>query len=144
MLLGQYIHTLDTKKRLSLPSQFRKELGKKVILTNGLDHAIFIYGVKEWERLAEKLSQMSIGNSDTRSFNRFMLAGASEVEVDASGRILIPDFLKKFANLGEKVVLAGVHNRVEIWNEEAWESYNTNTAGQVDTLAEKLSEVGSI
>jgi MraZ protein len=142
MLIGQYTHTLDPKKRLSLPSAFRKELGKKVVLTNGLDHSIFIYSLKEWEKVASKLGEMGIGNSDTRSFNRFMLGGASLVEVDASGRILIPDFLKKFASLGEKVILAGIHNRVEIWDEKAWESYTEKVSSEANVLAEKLSEIG--
>ena len=142
MLIGQYTHTLDPKKRLSLPSAFRKELGKKVVLTNGLDHSIFIYSLKEWEKVASKLGEMGFGNSDTRSFNRFMLGGASLVEVDASGRILIPDFLKKFAGLGEKVILAGIHNRVEIWDEKAWENYTEKVSSEANVLAEKLGEIG--
>lgn len=144
MLIGQHIHTLDPKKRISLPSQFRKELGKKLVLTNGLDRCIFVYGLEEWTHVAEKLGNTSIGSTDQRGFNRFILAGASEVEVDASGRILIPEFLKKFANLGERVVLAGVHNRVEIWDEEAWNMYQAKLTGEADVLAEKLSEVGII
>jgi MraZ protein len=144
MLIGQYTHTLDPKKRLSLPSQFRRELGKKVVLTNGLDHSLFVYSQKEWNKVAERLGELGIGNADTRSFNRFMLAGATEVEVDASGRILVPDFLKKFANLKEKVVLAGVHSRVEIWDEAAWNIYTERVGNEADTLAEKLSEIGVI
>lgn len=144
MLIGQYTHTLDPKKRLSLPSQFRRELGKKVVLTNGLDHSLFVYSQKEWNKVAERLGELGIGNADTRSFNRFMLGGACEVEVDASGRILVPDFLKKFANLKEKVVLAGVHSRVEIWDEAAWNTYTERVGNEADTLAEKLSEIGVI
>lgn len=144
MLIGQHTHTLDPKKRLSLPSQFRRELGKKVVLTNGLDHSIFVYSLKEWEKVTARLGELGIGNADTRSFNRFMLAGATEVEVDSSGRILIPDFLKKFANLSEKVVLAGVHSRAEIWDETAWNQYTAKVAGEADALAEKLSEIGVI
>ena len=144
MLIGQYTHTLDPKKRLSLPSSFRRELGKKVVLTNGLDHSLFVYSIKEWEKVAARLAELGIGNADTRSFNRFMLAGATEVEVDSSGRILIPDFLKKFANLSEKVVLAGVHSRAEIWDETAWNLYTAKVAGEADALAEKLSEIGVI
>lgn len=144
MLIGQYTHTLDPKKRLSLPSQFRRELGKKVVLTNGLDNSLFVYSIKEWEKVAARLGELGIGNADTRGFNRFMLAGATEVEVDSSGRILIPDFLKKFANLSEKVVLAGVHSRAEIWDESAWNKYTAKVADEADALAEKLSEIGVI
>ena len=103
-----------------------------------------MYSQKEWQKVASKLGDLGIGNSDTRSFNRFMLAGAVEVEVDASGRILVPEFLKKFANLSEKAVLAGVHSRVEIWDENAWQKYTQQVGNEADALAEKLSEIGVI
>ena len=144
MLLGQYTHTLDPKKRLALPSRFRKELGKLVVLTHGLDKCLFLYSISEWKRVAEKLAGLSMGAADTRGFNRFMLSGACEVEVDGAGRILIPDFLKKFAGFNEKVVIAGVHTRVEIWDESRWQEYKERIAAQADQLAEKLGEIGVI
>lgn len=142
MLLGEYTHTLDPKKRLSLPAKFRQEIGKKVVLTHGLDKCLFLYSVKQWEKIAEKLSELSTGQSDTRGFNRFMLAGAVEIEVDSLGRILLPDFLKEFAELDEKVVITGVHNRAEIWNEGRWIEYKKKIVEQADVLAEKLGEIG--
>ncbi len=142
MLIGQHLHTLDPKKRLSLPAKFRKELGKKVVLTNGLDQCIFVYAKEEWEKFAEGLGGLGIGSPNTRDFNRFILSGAEETEVDSAGRILIPDFLKEFAGLKEKVVLAGVQNRVEIWDEARWKAYTRKVSGEADTLAEKLSSAG--
>ncbi len=142
MLIGEYIHTLDAKKRLSLPAKFRKELGKKVVVTYGLDKCLFVYPVKDWERVSAKLSELSVGKSDTRGFSRFILAGAVEVDVDSIGRILIPEFLKEYSSLTSKVVFAGVYNRVEIWNETAWTDYKKKIEQQADTLAEKLGEVG--
>jgi len=144
MLIGQHTHTLDPKKRLSLPAKFRNELGKKVILTNGLDNCIFIYSLKEWQKIASKLGELSFGNANSRSFNRFLLGGAQEVDIDAAGRMLIPDFLKEFAQLKEKVVITGVQNRVEIWDETRWNTYVKNIAKEADSLAEKLGEVGLI
>lgn len=142
MLIGEYVHTLDTKKRLSLPSKFKKQFGKKVVITKGLDNCLFVYSLKEWEKISARLGALSIGQSDTRGFNRFMLAGAVEVEVDSVGRILIPEFLKDFAELKNKVVLAGIHNRVEIWDEKAWSLYKKKIERQADQLAEKLGEIG--
>ncbi len=144
MLIGQHIHTLDSKKRLSLPAKFRSELGKKVVLTNGLDNCIFVYSIKEWQKIASKLGELGFGNASTRSFNRFLLGGAQEVDIDAAGRMLIPDFLKDFAHLSEKVVLTGVQNRVEIWDEARWSAYVKGVAKEADTLAEKLGEIGLI
>src|SRR3989338_712798 len=120
MLIGEYTHVLDEKKRVSLPAKFRKELGRKIVITHGLDNCLFVYPMKSWQRVSEKLATLSMGKAQTRGFNRFMLAGAVEVDVDSIGRILIPDFLKDFARLGEKVVIAGVHDRVEIWDETRW------------------------
>lgn len=144
MLIGEHTHTLDTKKRLSLPSKFRKELGKKVILTRGLDSCIFVYSQKEWKEFSHKLSELSMGQSNTRAFNRFLLGGAVETEIDSAGRILIPDFLKDFAHLETKVVVAGIANRVELWDEETWKQYQTGVEKEADTLAEKLGEIGMI
>jgi MraZ protein len=142
MLIGEYKHTLDPKKRLSLPSKWRKELGSTLIVTRGLDNCLFVYPQAEWEKITDKIGNLPLGSADTRSFNRFFLSGAVEVEVDTVGRILVPDFLKDFAKLETKVVLAGIHDRVEIWDENRWTEYKARIEMQADSLAEKLSEIG--
>ncbi len=144
MLIGEYTHTLDEKKRISLPSKFRKELGKKVVVTHGLDNCLFLYPLKEWEKISEKLGGLSIGQADTRGFNRIMLAGAVECDIDSIGRMLIPEFLRDFAGISGKGVFAGVHSRVEIWDEGRWKAYKTKVLKQADQLAEKLGEIGVI
>ncbi len=125
-----------------MPSKWRKELGKKLVVTRGLDNCLFVYPLKEWEKITEKVAELPLGQADTRSFNRFFLSGAVEVEVDSVGRILVPDFLKEFAKLDSKVVLAGIHDRVEIWGEKAWDAYKRRIENQADQLAEKLGEIG--
>ncbi len=142
MLIGEYKHTLDPKKRLSLPSKWRKELGRELVVTRGLDNCLFVYPLLEWEKITEKIGQLPLGQADTRSFNRFFLSGAVEVEVDTVGRILVPDFLKDFATLQTNVVLAGIHNRIEIWDEDRWTEYKRKIETQADALAEKLGEIG--
>lgn len=144
MLIGQYKHDLDPKKRLTLPSKWRNFLGKKVVLTNGLDNSLFIFTIKEWEKVAEKLSQSSFGNKESRDFNRFILANAFETDVDGSGRIVIPDTLKEFAKLKEKVILAGMYSRIEIWDEDLWNSFTKKVSKEADLLASKLSGLGII
>jgi len=142
MLIGEYKHTLDPKKRLSLPSKWRKDLGRKLVLTKGLDNCLFVYPLTEWQKITEKIGQLPLGQADTRSFNRFFLSGAVEVEVDSVGRILVPEFLKDFATLETTVVLAGIHNRIEIWDEKTWSEYKRKIESQADALAEKLGEIG--
>jgi MraZ protein len=144
MLIGEYTHTLDQKKRLAIPAKWRRELGRKVVVTHGLDNCLSVYPIKEWGRVSEKLAALSLGQANTRGFNRFMLAGAVETEVDAIGRILIPDFLKAYASLGTKVVMAGVHSRLEIWDEVRWRAYKDRISKEADALAEKLGEIGVI
>jgi MraZ protein len=142
MLIGQYTHDLDPKKRLTLPSKWRTDLGKKVVVTSGLDNSLFVFPLKEWEVVAQKLAQSGLGNQDSRSFNRFILGNAFETDVDASGRIVIPDTLKAFAHLGEKVVLAGMYSRVELWDEASWKANIAKVNGEADALASKLDDLG--
>ena len=142
MLIGKYTHELDPKKRLTLPSKWRSDLGKKIVITNGLDNSLFIFPIKEWETVAQKLSQSGFGNQDSRSFNRFILGNAFETDVDAAGRIVIPDSLKNFAHLSEKVVLAGMYSRVEIWDEKSWEVNIAKVNNEADVLASKLNDLG--
>ena len=142
MLIGEYKHTLDPKKRLSLPSKWRGELGASLVVTRGLDNCLFVYPLPEWQKITDKIGELPLGTADTRSFNRFFLSGAVEVEVDSVGRILVPDFLKDFAKLESSVVLAGIHSRIEIWDEKLWETYKRSIEEQADALAEKLGEIG--
>lgn len=144
MLIGEFKHKVDDKKRISLPIKFRKEVGKKIIITRGLDNCLFLYPLKEWSNISEKLGGLGMGQSDTRGFNRFMLAGAAEINVDSVGRILIPDHLKDFAGIKGNVIFAGVHNRVEIWNEKTWNDYKTKVLKDADQMAEKLGDIGAI
>ena len=114
MLIGEYKHSLDDKKRISLPAKFRKEMGKKIVITPGLDNCLFVFTMGQWNKISEKLSQSSMLKADSRSFNRFMFGGAVEVEIDSIGRMLIPDFLIERAGLKSRVVVIGVEDRVEI------------------------------
>lgn len=143
MLIGEYTHVIDEKKRMSLPAKFRKLLGSKVVVTYGLENCLFLYPVKEWEKITEKLSTLSTGQADARAFNRLMLAGAVLLEVDSIGRVLIPDFHREYADLKTKAVVTGVHNRVEIWNDKRWNDYKKKITERADILAEKLGEIGA-
>ncbi|PCI28826.1 cell division/cell wall cluster transcriptional repressor MraZ [Candidatus Wolfebacteria bacterium] len=144
MLIGEYTHTIDDKNRLSLPSKFRKEMGKKIVVTPGLDGCLFAFTESQWKKISGELSQASMLGSDARSFNRYMFGGATEVNVDSIGRILVPDFLRKRANLKNKAIVIGVQDRIEIWNDSSWKKYKDRVEKQANTLAEKLSNVGAL
>jgi len=142
MFIGEYSYTIDAKKRLTVPPKFRKILGEKAVITRGLDNCLFLYTQKDWEELAEKLSKLPLSQADARGFSRIMLAGAMEVEIDGLGRVLIPDYLKDYAKLGKKIVVVGLYNRVEIWDEEKWNEYAQRTENQAGDIAERLKELG--
>ena len=142
MFLGEYNYNIDEKKRLAVPSRFRQKLGKKAVITRGLDNCLFLFPMKEWEKLAEKLSSMPLTQADARGFSRIMLAGAMEVNLDRLGRILVPDYLKKYAGLGKKATIAGLYNRIEIWDQKTWEMYKTKTEKEAGNIAERLKELG--
>lgn len=140
MFIGEYLHTLDQKNRVSLPAKFRKDLGRAVVITRGLDRCLFVYPKKAWEREAENYAAHATGTAAGRGLARLFLAGAMEAEVDGAGRVLVPDHLKKFAGLRGKTVIAGVANRVEIWDEAAWQSYTKAIERDADAFAEKLGD----
>ncbi len=142
MLIGEYKHNLDAKKRLSIPSKFRKELGEGAVITRGLDNCLFVFPQSAWAKLAERLGNMPIVQQDSRSFARLLLSGAVEVEFDSLGRILVPEYLKSYAGLKKIAVVAGLYTRLEIWDEEKWENYKANLEKNSDSIAEKLTELG--
>lgn len=144
LLIGEYEHTLDEKKRISLPKAFRAALGKSVVVTRGLDSCLFVFSRESWEKISGKLQSLSFVNQDTRGFNRFMLSGAAEVEIDDVGRILIPDHQKAFAGLKKKVVFTGVSDRVEIWDADRWYRYKARIDKDAERLAKKLGEIGAL
>jgi len=129
MFIGEYQHNLDSKGRLAIPAKFRDRLTGGAIITRGLDHCLFVFTSKEWEVLAQKLIAL-------------MLAGAMDVEIDKQGRILTPDYLRKYAGLKKQVAIAGLYNRIEIWDSEKWQDYKNKTEGSSDEIAEKLGELG--
>lgn len=139
MFIGEYRHTFDAKNRISLPAKFRKELGKGVIVTRGLDRCLFVYSKAAWKAETTRLGQYPTNSAAGRALSRLMLSGANEADVDSAGRILIPDYLKSFAGLRSKAVVAGVNDRVELWDEAAWLKYTAETERSADALAESLA-----
>jgi MraZ protein len=144
LLIGEYQHTLDEKKRISLPKSFRSALGKRVVITRGLDNCLFIYSRAGWDKVAEKLQSLSFVQAETRGFSRFMLSGAAEVEVDGVGRILIPEHQKEYAALKTRVVFTGISDRVEVWDADAWLRYKQRIEKDAEQMAKKLGEIGAL
>ncbi|HAO81485.1 MAG: Protein MraZ [Parcubacteria group bacterium GW2011_GWD2_43_10] len=142
MFIGEYQHSLDGKGRLQVPVKFRSDLKVGAVVTRGLDSCLFLYTKHSWEELAKKLAGLPIARSKTRAFARLMLAGAMDVEIDSQGRILLPDYLRKYAGIKRQVVVAGLYNRLELWDNARWQNYKRATEKTSGDIAEALAELG--
>lgn len=142
MLIGQYQHTIDNKKRLALPVKFRGELGVKVIVTKGVENCLVVYAEKEWEAVSQKFGNLTISQGEARAVARHLLASATEIILDKLGRILIPDYLKDYAVLKKDVVICGLSNRLEIWDSQRWENYSKDAEKGVEEIVSKLGPLG--
>lgn len=141
MFIGEFHHTLDDKGRLAVPIKFRAALAEGAVVTRGLDRSLFLYPKADWEKLAAKIAALPLGQSDTRAFARLMLAGAMDVEVDKSGRVTLPEYLRTYAGVAKNVVVTGLYDRLEIWDEDAWNAYSSKTEDAGNDIAERLGSV---
>ena len=119
MFIGEYSHAIDDKGRVAVPAKFRQLLRGGAVVTRGLDNCLVVYPKKEWTKLAEKISALPFNKQNDRSLSRFILAGAVDVDFDGQGRVTLPEYLRDFAKLSKKAVVAGLYSRLEIWNEDA-------------------------
>lgn len=142
MFIGEYHHALDDKGRVQVPVKFRAELAKGAVVTRGLDNCLFVYTKSEWTKLADKLATLPISQAKSRAFSRLMLAGAMELDIDRQGRAVLPEYLRTFALLKKKVVVAGLYNRLELWDAAIWARYRAGTEKQSSDIAETLGALG--
>jgi len=142
VFIGEYTHVLDSKGRLAIPVKFKNLLERGAVVTKGLDGCLFLYTEAEWAKLVARLNQMPISQSNSRAFARLMLAGAMPVSLDSQNRINLPNYLIAFAGLGGTAVLAGLMNRLEIWDAAKWNEYKKQTEGKSVEISEALGELG--
>jgi transcriptional regulator MraZ len=140
MLLGEYEHTIDDKNRLTLPARFREALGGGVVVTRGLDECLNVYAADEWAQIVEqRLAELDPLSREAREMERYFYSGAVEADVDKQGRVMIPAALTSYAKLARDVVVAGVRNRLEIWDREAWRKQRDEFEGSAEHVAERLA-----
>jgi MraZ protein len=142
MLIGEYKHTIDSKKRLAIPAKFREALGGKAVITRGLENCLVVYTLKEWEKMAKKIEELPTARADARDYARMIFSGACDVELDKLGRILIPDYLKNYASLKKNVTLIGMSNKIEVWDETQWQEHRKKIEDGAGDNAEGLKELG--
>lgn len=141
MFIGEFKHTTDAKGRVSIPKIFREDLGESFYITKGLDKSLFVFTQEEWDRFQVKLQGIPLTNKTGRAFTRFFYAGATKCSMDKSGRILIPQNLRDFAEIDRDTLLIGAGSRVEIWSDDVWTQYNEDELSY-DELADSMAELG--
>ncbi len=135
MFTGRYYHSIEAKGRLAIPQTFREELSSGGVITWGLDGCLFLFPASYWQKFSEKLASLSLTNPNARNLTRLLVQSASDLDLDAQGRTLIPEYLRQQANLKKQVVVAGSLTRIEIWDRE---TYHTH----LDLIAQKINEGG--
>jgi MraZ protein len=141
MFIGEYSYSVDTKGRIAIPAKFRASLVSGCVVTRGIDDCLFLYAKEEWERLAKRLAKLPISQSNSRAFSRLMLAGAMDLEIDRQGRVVLPKYLRQYAKLEDKAIIAGLYNRLEIWNSDRWNRYKKQAESSSVDIAEQLGEL---
>ncbi|KKQ74560.1 MAG: Protein MraZ [Berkelbacteria bacterium GW2011_GWB1_38_5] len=142
MFIGEYQHTIDQKGRMAVPSKIRRDIGSGAVVTRGIDNCLWLFPKKEWQTLAEKLASLPLSDANSRAFSRLMLAGAMEVEFDSQGRALLPGYLRTYAGLTKNAIIAGLFNRLEIWDEAKWKEYKEKTEKATDQIAKHMADLG--
>jgi MraZ protein len=142
VFLGEYEHTIDDKGRVAIPARFRDELREGLVLTRGFDQCLQAFPHSTWKALAQRISGLSLGNEEARNLRRLLFSGAAEVETDRQGRILVPQNLREYATLSERVIVAGLHTYFELWSAERWQQVLANLDSSAGAFAEQLADLG--
>ncbi len=138
MFMGEYHHSIDDKGRLIIPAKFRSELGDKFIITRGIENCLFAYPEKRWEEIVHKLESLPFTKKDARNFTRFFLSGATVAEFDKQGRVNITSPLINYAGIEKECIIIGTGDRLEIWSEDAWNSFFNSASINMSDIAENL------
>ena len=139
MLLGQYESKISEKYQVGLPKKFRDVLGEKLIVTKGFENCLLIVSEENWKTLLEGTEGKPFTNKSTREMQRFLLGNASDVDLDAKGRFVIPEYLRQFAHLTNDIVFVGIQRFVEVWDKKQWEEHQKELGKNIESIAEKLS-----
>lgn len=139
MFLGQYSHTIDSKGRLTIPARFRDALESGAYVIQGFERNLLVYTTESFERLAEKASTLSTTDPEARAVRRVIFGGASEVQLDSSGRILLPPFLRDYAELDGDIVIVGAGQYFELWSSITWDQVLTEVTNP-ETNAQRFKE----
>ena len=137
-LLGQHRVKASKKGRVAFPKKFRDVLGQKVIVTRGYEGCLIVVSEEKWQTLTEGTGQKPFVFGPARDTSRFLLGNAALVELDDQGRFVIPEHLREYSQIKEKVIFLGLNRYIEIWSEDKWEDYQRYLNKNIDQISERL------
>ena len=139
MFIGTFEHSIDDKGRLAIPARFRSELADGMFVTRGIDRCLMVLTAERWQRLVDGMASLPMLQNDARRLQRHFFSGAAPLQADRLGRVLIPQFLRDYAQLSSEVVVVGVMNRIELWDRQSWSAERNEVESLSQELAEHLS-----
>jgi MraZ protein len=142
MFFGAFEHTIDSKGRLTIPAKFKDPLAGGIVVTRGLDGCLWGFTRQEWQNISEKIASLTLTSAEARRFTRFMFSSASDAIPDRNGRVVIPQKLLEYGSIDREVVVAGVMNKIEIWNPERWDEEQAQATEDPEALVEQLADLG--
>lgn len=142
MFIGEFTHTIDAKGRVAIPFRFRRGLGKGAVITKSTDACLVIYPKDEWEAVASKLTNLPMFDQKAKALSRFIFSSAVDVEFDRQGRALLPGYLRVYGKLTKQVVIAGVYNKIELWDEKIWQLEQKKSGVGTSAFEKDLQELG--
>jgi MraZ protein len=142
MFFGAFEHTIDSKGRLTIPAKFKDPLAGGIVVTRGLDGCLWGFTRQEWQNISEKIASLTLTSAEARRFTRFMFSSASDAIPDRNGRVVIPQKLLEYGSIDREVVVAGVMNKIEIWNPQRWDEEQAQATEDPEALVEQLADLG--
>ncbi len=142
MFMGEFVHNMDKKGRVTMPAKFRETLDGDFVITRGLDNCLFLYPIEEWKILESKLKELPITSKNARSFTRFFFSGADQSNLDKQGRISLPQNLRDYADLNKEIVIIGLANRIELWSKEKWDEFMIEAEESHEDIAATMEDLG--
>ena len=138
MLIGQFEGKIDKKGRSAFPKKFREILGDKLIVTLGYENSLIIVSEENWKQLLEGTEGKPFIQSETRETQRFLLGGATSLELDSKGRFIVPVYLREFAKIENEIIFLGLSRYVEVWDKKHWEEYRGELEKNIDRISQRL------
>ncbi len=144
MLIGQYEAKVDRKGRTAIPKKFREILGNNIIVTLGYESSLIVVSENQWQALLEGTQGRPFIEYETRETQRFLLGGASALELDNKGRFILPSYLREFAKIEDEIIFLGLSRYVEVWNKKRWVEYRANLEKNIERISSRLVKKGSV